>query len=250
MTSDYAALAAIYEQLGMAEFARSITPRLLTYVQQREWMGRRILDIGTGTGASLAWFSSHHYLATGLDHEPAMIEKAQQSLQAQGLSAELLTADMRDFSGVDSMDMALALDALNELASLRELEQVMGAVHGALGPGKLFIFDLHTTEGLLSGAGDGERLLLDEALLLVLERSAVDYERQVQSRHYTIFSGSGAHWQRSEAQRILRAYPVQAVMSLLKRCGFAVNHVLDTRLNPVEPGAPGAQRVILITQKQ
>lgn len=250
MTTDYEALAAIYDTLGMADFAATITPLILTYAQQHEWMGRRILDLGTGTGTSIAWFADHHYLVTGIEVDPAMLQQARARLQKQNLSADLRESDMRSLEGISSVDMVLALDSLNELASLRELEQVMTAAHTVLSSGKLFIFDLHTNQGLLGPTGDGDRLLLDDGALLVIERTSVDYERQTQHRRYTILASNGAFWERSEAHRTLRAFPVQAVMTLLRRHGFSVNSVLDTQLNPVEPGNPGVERVLLVTQKQ
>lgn len=247
--SDYAALAAIYDRIGFSTFAENITPHLVTYAQQNEWMGRHVLDLGMGTGASLAWFCEHHYLATGVDRDPAMLAVVRRKIEQRSYSADLIEADLRENAGSGGYDMALALDVLNETASLRDLEPIFKAVHKALTPAKLFIFDLHTTEGLFAGASDGDRVLLDESDLLVLEQSERDFERQVVTRDYAIFTLEGAFWERESARRVLRAYPVQPVITLLRRSGFDLKAVLDTQLNAVEPGTSGLDRVIIVTQK-
>ncbi len=246
--TDYAALAAIYDRLGFSDFATHITPRLVTYAQQNEWLGRRILDLGTGTGASLNWFCEHHYLGTGIDNNAEILSIAHNRVQ-QHSSADVIEGDIRQTS-VSGYDMTLALDVLNELSSLRDLEPVFKSAHSALNAGKLFIFDLHTTEGLFSDPGDGDSVLFEEEDLFVVERRLMDYERQIVTLNYDIFTLSGAFWEREHASRVLRAYPIQAVITLLRRSGFTVSAVLDTRLNSVEPGTSGLKRVIIVTQKQ
>ena len=77
MSDDYAVLASIYETLGMANFAETLTPRLLDYAQSHDWIGRRAVDLGCGTGASVRWFANHGYNITGIDLSPSMLQDRQ-----------------------------------------------------------------------------------------------------------------------------------------------------------------------------
>jgi SAM-dependent methyltransferase len=248
VTEDYHALAPVYDALGMGAFSAKMTPNLIDYAQRNEWVGRRVLDLGSGTGANFEWLLKHAYHVTGIDREPAMLEVARQRLGAVESDVTLHTQDIRRLDGFgDTADMVLALDVLNEVGGLRDLEAIFRGVSRALDPEKLFIFDAHTIQGLATAVG--EHIVYDDAGLSVFTRDHFDYERQVHERHYIIYRFVDDVWHRSDARRTLRAFPAQAIASLLARCGFQIQQVLDLEFRPVEPGAPRADRVIFIAQK-
>jgi SAM-dependent methyltransferase len=250
--ADYAVLAPIYNQIGMARFAETMTPRLIDYAQQRDWLGRRILDLGCGTGASFQWLSRYGYMMTGVDNAPQMLDIARQSLDNTGISLKWQQKDIRELDeSVGTVDMALALDVINEMDALRDLEAVFKGAHRALGSNKLFIFDMYTIEGLTqAGLSSDSMVYDDQSSLAVFVHNEYDYERQMQTRHYSIFQRDGEAWRRQEATRILRAFPVQAVATLLQRSGFSIMAVLNPNFETFEPGVSRAPRVIFIAEKQ
>ena len=252
MPGDYAVLASIYNEIGMNRFAEAITPRLIDYAQQRDWLGRRILDLGCGTGASIQWLSKYSYMITGVDNVPQMLDAARQSLDKPGISLKWQQKDIRDLDdSIGTVDMALALDVMTEMDALRDLEAVFKGVQRVLGPNKLFIFDMYTIEGLTQAGLSSDSIVYnDNANLMVFSHSEYDYERQMQTLHYTIFRRQGDAWRRSEASRILRAFPVQAVATLLQRSGFTIMSVLNLNLETFEPGVSRAPRVIFVAEKQ
>ena len=93
MTRDYAVLAPHYQRIGLAEFATKITPKLVNYAQQKGWMGRRILDLGCGTGTSLLWLAGHGYSTTGVDNSPEMLRQARQVMEAGSLHSTLVEGE-------------------------------------------------------------------------------------------------------------------------------------------------------------
>jgi SAM-dependent methyltransferase len=248
VTEDYNALAPVYDVLGMGSFAEVMTPHLIDYAQRGDWVGRRVLDLGCGTGAIFPWLLQHAYHVTGVDREPAMLDIARQRLDAGGFDVDIHRQDIRQLEGIIAMaDMVLALNVLNEVSGLRDLEAIFRGVHRALAQDKLFVFDLYTIQGLATRIG--EHILHDDGGLSVLTRDHFDYERQVQERHYIIYRHMDETWLRTDARRSLRAFPVQAIAALLARCGFQTEQILDLDLQPVEPGSPGVDRVIFIAQK-
>ena len=78
MPADYATLAPLYDKLKMAQFAEVYTPQLINYAHQHDWLGRQIIEIGCGTGASVRWLGTHGYNITGVDVSAEMLNNSAQ----------------------------------------------------------------------------------------------------------------------------------------------------------------------------
>lgn len=250
MASTYNVLAPIYNRIGMAAFAEAITPRLLDYAQRNDWMGRRVLDLGCGTGASLFWLGKRTYSTYGVDSSPEMLGLAKSSLTAASVHAQLYEQDIRKLELRDTVDLVLAINTLNELDNLRDLEAVFKGVHAVLNAGKFFIFDFHTLEGLAESASrNGDRVFYDQNGLTVITRERYEYERQMLTRRYIVFQQNSGAWQRQEAEQILRGYPTQAVGALLQRTGYQLHAVLDPTFSVYDPTAAGIERVFFVAKR-
>lgn len=250
MSGDYKVLASVYDKLGMSQYEVDMIPPLVTFAQRHEWMGRQILSLGCGTALGLRWLAQHSYIVSGVDQSPEMLKIAQQHYATLKLNIRWLQQDIRKLSDVSQADLVLALNVLNELDSLNDLEAVFKGVHQALRDQRLFIFDVYTLEGLLERFKRGEQTLLDTPEMLVFCKNHFDYERQTHKQHYTIFRKANADlWQRQETTLSIKAYGIQAMVGLLKRCGFQVAHVLNADLTPYDPNKSGVYKVILFAQK-
>ena len=251
MAADYAVLSTIYTTVGMARFAEGMTPRLIDYAQRNDWLGRRVLDLGCGTGASLEWLIRHNYITVGVDQSPEMLDQCRTHLEANQLNHDLRQRDVREL-GVDigGMDMVLAIDLFNELSNLRDLETLFKSIHAILNDHKLLIFDVHTIQGLSYQASLGDQIMYDNPNLMVITSNQFDHDRQSHERRYIIFHRADDAWQRYEGFRVLRGYPAQAIASLLQRCGFAINAVVTPDFEVFEPGVTRADRIIFLAEKQ
>ena len=248
MSDDYAALASIYDSLGMGTFAETVTPRLVDYAQSRDWTGRRAVDLGCGTGASVRWFANHGYNITGIDLSPSMLKVAQNSLARNGISFQLLEGDIRALSDLHDIDLVMALDVLNELNSLRDLDALFGAVARILTADKMFIFDLHTIEGLALRDHAGA-MVIDNDDLSVFLTHRFDYDRQASIASYTFFERTGSAWHRQRALHTVRGFPIQVATALLQRAGFGIMALLNTRLEVVDPAVMREPRVIILARR-
>jgi SAM-dependent methyltransferase len=249
MPADYRVLATIHDELNFGNFARQMTGHLLDFAQRDHWMGRQILDLGCGSGESLRWLSQKGYIVTGVDQSQDMLNLARSKVQTQGGSVRILNKAFKQIDEVQDMDLVISLDTLHELGSLRELEDVFRQVHGFLKPERLFIFDLYTIEGLVKRSEDPSTLEVDNKDLTIITRNNYDFERNVQRRDYIVLRREGDGWQRQDAYRELRAYPIQGITALLGRCGFEVRHVLNSELNNYQ-AADSTPRVIIMAIKK
>lgn len=253
MASDFSVLAPVYDQMGLAQFAQEMTPKLINYAQVQDWLGRRILELGCGTGGASIWFAEHGYFVIGVDNSTQMLAVLRQGLGANLPNSNLIEADVRELTSLsedfESADMAFSIGLMNTLANLRDLELVIKGVSRTLGSGKYFVFDLHTIQGLVRRSGQADELVVDEPGLTVFSSVTFDYDRQIQTTTYHIFQRDGGIWQRSKAIIQLRAYPIQAVATLLKRYQFEIVGLLDRDMNDVSVAHPDAERVVFVLKK-
>lgn len=250
ISNPYGVLVGFYETAGMHNFARELTPRLIDYLQEQDWVGRRVLDLGCGTGASIRWLANRGYATIGVDSSREMVEAARRSLATSGLSLTWEHLDIRALdSHIDAIDLAIALDVLNELSSLRDLEQTFAAVLKVLEPDKIFAFDMHTIQGLTERGRNTDRVAYEDGTLTLIESHDYDHDRQILHVRYRVFQRDGDMWRRTETRRTLRGYPVQAIITLLQRTGYDVLQPLKLNFEPLDIGVANADRVLFLARR-
>jgi 2-polyprenyl-3-methyl-5-hydroxy-6-metoxy-1,4-benzoquinol methylase len=249
MALNYAPLASWYEQLGMAAFAESITPKLIQYAQANDWIGRRMLDAGCGTGGASRWLASKGFNTTALDSSAEMLAAARQRFRSTGFSITWQQGDLRTLENIMPVDMILALDVLNEMNGLREIESFLSRAQQLLESSKMLIFDLHTIEGLMARAATPLIQLHNDGALVVNASQQFDYERLILTTSYDIFHQDESGWQRTQTTILQRGFPIQAVTALLQRFGFHVQAMFNSSLEVYDPASSRAKRVIIAARR-
>lgn len=248
MPANYTVLSEIYDELDMGQFGRESISRIVNYAQQNGWMGRSFLDVGCGTGASLEFFNQYSYISTAVDYSPEMLAIAQSNYP----NITFHEQDIRELEGLSQYDMVISLNVMNELDSLNDIKSAFAGIYETVKDGRLFVFDMFTIEGLIQRYMRGDHLAyrdVDDSSM-VFSTNDFDYERQVHLRRYAIFKKAEDDlWKRSEANRILRGYPVQAIVALLQRTGFRLSSLLTDNFERYVPNDTRANRVIFVAQK-
>jgi SAM-dependent methyltransferase len=140
--SDYDALAPHYdaftEHPGYAGWVRSLE----ALARRHGLSGRRALDLGCGTGASLLPLVELGYDAVGCDVSAAMLDQAARRLPP---AVDLVVADMRGLPDLGSFDLVWSLnDTVNYLADSDDLRRAFAQVTARLAPAGVFLFDANT----------------------------------------------------------------------------------------------------------
>jgi len=254
LVAPYAALADVYDRAGLADFAAGAIPRYLAYVQSLDWAGRRVLDLGCGTGTSALWLVQNGYRAMGIDNNPYMLAQARAQGERSSFDApDFVQADMRQFdSPVGPVDLVMAIDGvLNAVTSLRELEQTFASVNRALDPGRYFVFDVHTIRGLADIGGSADLIAYDNHDDLVITvQSRFSFETLSTTRLHTIWRREGDAWTRQDEIHTDRGYPVQGIVAMLDRTGFDVQATLTGALAPFDAAASTPDRAVIVAQKR
>jgi SAM-dependent methyltransferase len=114
---------------------------LLKVLEVNGLQGRRLLDVGCGTGKSFMPMLPRGWDVTGCDISSAMLELAREKV---GEAVRLEVADMLELPRFGEFDLAWALDdAINYLLSPKELERALAGMRANLAPNGLLLFDVN-----------------------------------------------------------------------------------------------------------
>jgi len=138
----YEAIAPFYDDFTAHHDYEMWLGNLLPELERHGLQGRRLLDVGCGTGKSFIPMLQRGWEVTACDISPSMVELARAKV---GDTAELSVADMRDLPHFGAFDMVWCLDdAVNYLLDGEELVQALSGLRRNLGPGGLLMFDVNT----------------------------------------------------------------------------------------------------------
>jgi SAM-dependent methyltransferase len=226
----YAVLAPVYDLLT-ADYAHGPWLSALEDVAVRHGLaGRRLLDVGCGTGKSFLPMLERGFEVTACDISPEMVDEARHKA---GGRADLHVADMRRLPVLGEFDLITCLDdAMNHLLGPDELADAFEGLRANLAPGGLLVFDVNTLAAYRSVPdvvyGDDERVVCWRGALAELTEPGEQAEVVID-----LFTHEGdGVWRRSESRQRHRHHPVEEIRRVADAAGLAVGAVLGQR-----PGA-------------
>jgi SAM-dependent methyltransferase len=138
----YDALAPGYDTLTSGHDHDGWTGLLEGLARDAGLTGRRLLDVGCGTGNTLLPMLERGYEVTGVDLSRAMLAEA---ARKTGGRARLLEGDARELPAIGEFDLVWCLgDSLNYLQTQEELIAALAALRRNLAAGGIAVFDLNT----------------------------------------------------------------------------------------------------------
>jgi SAM-dependent methyltransferase len=226
----YAVLAPVYDLLT-ADYAHGPWLSALERLAQRHGLaGRRLLDVGCGTGKSFLPMLERGFEVTACDISPEMVAEARRKA---GSRAELHVADMRRLPVLGEFDLITCLDdAMNHLLGPEELAAAFEGLAANLAAGGLLVFDVNTLAAYRSVPdvvyGDDERVVCWRGGLAQLAEPGEQAEVVID-----LFTHEGdGVWRRSLSRQRHRHHPVEEIRRIAAGAGLAVAAVLGQR-----PGA-------------
>jgi SAM-dependent methyltransferase len=226
----YAVLAPFYD-LMTADYAHGPWLSALERVAEEHGLaGRRLLDVGCGTGKSFLPMLERGYDVTACDISPEMVDEARRKA---GGRAELHVADMRRLPVLGEFDLITCLDdAINHLLGPDELADAFEGLRANLAPGGLLVFDVNT---LLAYRSVPDVVFEDEDRVACWRGALAELAQPGEQAEVVIdlftHEGDGV-WRRSLSRQRHRHHPVEEIRRLAVEAGLEVAAVLGQR-----PGA-------------
>jgi len=106
--------------------------------------GKKVLDVGCGTGFFTAWYLHRGASVTGIDIAPTSVER----LQARHPEARFVLADVSEAALGEGFDLVNAFDVLYHITDDARWERAVTTLAAAVEPGGLLLLtDTFPTEG-------------------------------------------------------------------------------------------------------
>lgn len=135
----YEAVASVYDDFTAHHDYELWLGNLLPKLRQHGLRGRRLLDVGCGTGKSFLPMLERGWEVTACDISPSMLDLARAKV---GSGAKLSVTDMRELPVFGEFDLVWCLDdAVNYLLSEEEMKAALSGMRANLAPDGLLMFD-------------------------------------------------------------------------------------------------------------
>ena len=233
----YEAIAPVYDDFTSHHDYELWLGMLLPQLERHGLGGRRLLDIGCGTGKSFLPMLERGWEVTACDISASMVDLAREKA---GDAAKLSVADMRELPAFGEFDLVWSLDdAVNYLLSIEELERALAGMRRNLAPHGLLMFDVNTLQSYRSFFAETEVREAGGRKLLWQGRAAPDTPPgSISEASFEVIGPDGEPEIEPELHR-QRHFPEEDVRAALGRAGLecldAFGHGFDVVLEqPIE----------------
>jgi ubiquinone/menaquinone biosynthesis C-methylase UbiE len=118
---------------------------VIKQIEKHNISGKKLLDLGCGTGSLAIPFAKRGFDVTGMDLSVEMLSIASNKAQQDNCKIHFVEQDMREFESNTTYDIiGIFCDSLNYLPTKEDVLQTLKRVYEHLKSGGLLIFDVHS----------------------------------------------------------------------------------------------------------
>ncbi len=235
MNDHYASDLAYIHHVGFDFYAKGAAPFIVDQLRSAGNGGRRVVDLGCGSGLLAKAFIRRGYDVVGIDQSAAMIKLARKQVpKAKFICGSFLDVALPEADAFTSTGECLnyLFDGRIKRATLRTLFR---RIYDRLTPGGLFLFD---TAEPGRGSGPRERHFdaKDWSLLLTVDENK---KTNVLTRRIVTFRKSGTLYRKSTETHRLKLFRGADLVRDLRAIGFRARTVRQYGDFTLRPGIVG-----------
>ena len=245
--SSYAAFADFYDSLMIDVDYGRYADRVLELLRQNGHTPGLTLDLACGTGSLTLALADRGVDVFGLDGSPEMLSAARKKAEAKGKELLFVCQEMPEIELYSTVDTVVcAMDSISHIVEEQDVRDTFSAVAHYLSPGGYFLFDVNTVYKHREVLGDNTFVLENDDVFCVWQN---DYDEKDHTVEITLdfFTEDGGVYTRQTEAFLERAYPKEALRSMLEAAGLSVISVYDglTEKAPSEE----TERLLIVAKK-
>jgi SAM-dependent methyltransferase len=216
----YDVLAPLYDRFTAGHRHSAWAGQLEELARRAGLAGRRLLDVGCGTGASAEPMALRGYDVVGVDVSEGMLAAARERL---GPEVRLDCADMRALPALGTFDLVWSVsDAVNYLLSEAELVDAFAGFARNLAPHGIVVFDAHTLASFRTLYSSLLVAHADEGVLVFEGRADGDLEAgsSAEAQVDRLEPAAPPFWRRARAVHRQRHHPRARLEAALIAAGL------------------------------
>ena len=206
-----------------------------------------LLDLACGTGSLSEEFAKLGYDVSGADCSEDMLAVAMEKRVESGLDIIYLCQSMQNLDLYGTVDAAVcALDSLNHITELDELQKAVDKVSLFLHPDGVFVFDVNTVYKHQQVLGN-QNFVYDYDDVYLVWKNTLLPQNTIQI-DLDLFEKEGDRYFRTSESFQERAYTQQELEQVLKKAGLKIEAIYHE--DSLQPPMETSQRLIYVTTKE
>ncbi|HHY72942.1 MAG TPA: class I SAM-dependent methyltransferase [Bacillus bacterium] len=210
--------------------------------------GKRLLDLGCGTGTLSIPLAENGYDVTGIDLSEEMLAIAQAKSIDACVNIPFYQQDMSELAGFEPFDIiGVFCDALNYLRTEEDVERTIRNIYNLLHPGGLLLFDVHSVYKMEEVFGNQTYCSNDEEISYIWncfrgeEAYSVEHELTFFVKHNDLY-------ERFDEYHMQRTFPIEKYRIWLEKAGFELLQISADFIE--ESPKPSSERIFFVARKK
>lgn len=208
-----------------------------------------LLDLACGTGSLSEAFSAMGYDVIGVDSSEEMLNAALDKKFESGHNIQYLCQDMTKLDMFGTIDVTVcALDGINHLSSLADIEKTFERVSLFCEPEGLFLFDINTPHKHKNILGNNTFVYDFDDVYCVWQNSYSEENNRVEMSLDFFERGENGSYTRYEDGFSEIAFDEDTIDGLLEKCGFEIVGKYD--YDSFDPPRADSEKLVYAAKKR